>query len=321
MTTWVIGQGGLLGSALVRHIDHPSSDLFDDLFVSQPIPWSDPVSAAACLANEYQRFREQSDGRPWRILWAAGAATVSTPREPAQAELGPFQALLSQISAHPPQGPGVFFVTSSAGGVFAGSAGAPFNAESTPVPLSPYGDLKIAQEALAAEQLAEVCPVVIGRFSNLYGPGQNLGKLQGLISRLALAGISQQPVSIFVPLDTIRDYIYVDDAAMAALNLADLALADRSPGARTAIIASGQPATVGQVIHTMGQVARRRIPVAYGTHPSASAQALDLRLTPSAGVDCPTHLPAGMKAAYQDILARVQASQVGGYQASPASAG
>ena len=54
---------------------------------------------------------------------------------------------------------------------------------------------------------------MIGRFSNLYGPGQNLGKLQGLISRLALSAVTRQPINIFVPLDTIRDYVYVDDAA------------------------------------------------------------------------------------------------------------
>ena len=309
MTTWVIGQGGLLGSAITRRVEQTTADLF----AAQPIPWSGPAAAGEVLAREYQRFQQMAAHGAWRIFWAAGAATVSTSHGPALAELAPLETLLSAIRSAPPTGPGVFFLTSSAGGVFAGSQGAPFDEHSVPVPLSPYGELKLAQEALAAEQLAEACPVVIGRFSNLYGPGQNLAKLQGLISRLALAGITQQPISIFVPLDTIRDYIYVDDAAASALHLTEGIAPDH--GNRMAIIASGQPATVGQVIHTMGQVARRRIPVAYGSHPSSGAQALDLRLTSSVGVSAPTHLPAGMKAAYQDILARVQASQVDGYQA------
>lgn len=312
MTTWVIGHGGLLGSAIARRARHQfrSSELFD----SKPIPWGSPIAATECLTREYQRFREQTHTQPWRILWAAGAATVSTPRDEAMAELAPLEALLGAIESEPPRSPGAFFLTSSAGGVFAGSQDPPFSDRSTPTPLSPYGELKLAQEALTLGKLAGTCPVMIGRFSNLYGPGQNLRKLQGLISRLALAGITGQPISIFVPLDTIRDYIYVDDAAHAALELTRQAQTDPDTGSRVAIIASGQPATVGQVIHTMGQVARRRIPVAYGSHASAGAQALDLRLTPSKGVNATTRLPEGMKAAYQDILARVQAAQVGGYQ-------
>lgn len=311
MTTWVIGHGGLLGSAITRRLTQHAAD---EIFISAPVPWSDPQPAATHLRSEYKRFRDHAGSDPWRILWAAGAATVSTPRDSAMAELAPLEALLEAIRTSPPPARGTFLLTSSAGGVFAGSQGAPFDESSTPVPLSPYGELKLAQEALTLKTLSGICPVVIGRFSNLYGPGQNLNKLQGLISRLALAGITGQPISIFVPLDTIRDYIYVDDAAHAALELTQQAQDKPDASSRIAIIASGQPATVGQVIHTMGQVARRRIPVAYGSHASAGAQALDLRLTPSDGVNATTHLPEGMKAAYQDILARVQAAQAGGYQ-------
>jgi len=319
MTTWVIGRGGLLGSAIDRRIarDHGAATTF----TAASIPWADPQAAGQALQTEYQRFRSSAGSGPWRILWAAGAATVSTPADQAQSELRPLEALLAAIRAAPPAGPGVFFMTSSAGGVYAGSRNPPFTEDTDPAPLSPYGELKLAQEASATGQLSGTCSVVIGRFSNLYGPGQNLSKLQGLISRLALSSITQQPISIFVPLDTIRDYIYVDDAAGAALELTQQAQDDQEASSRIAIIASGQPATVGQVIHTMGHVARRRIPVAYGSHPSAGAQALDLRLTPSANVAAPTQLPEGMKSAYQDILSRMQASRQRDHQVSPASAG
>ena len=200
------------------------------------------------------------------------------------------------------RGTGSVFVTSSAGGVYAGSAHPPFTAETQPVPLSPYGDLKLAQEKLAAERLAGICPLVIGRISNLYGPGQNLEKLQGLISRLALAAVSQQPINIFVSLDTIRDYIYVGDAAEAILN----ASAHTDTAATTVVIASGQPTTIGTLIRTMNEIAKRRVPVALGQHESASRQVLDLRLTPSPGVSAVTSLPAGAKAVYLDILERMQ---------------
>ena len=307
MTTWVIGHGGLLGSALTRHLRTSSPTHVHQ--IAAAIPWSDPQQAANTLVEEYLRFREAASTDDWRIIWAAGAATVATDRNSAMAELQPLQALVEAIRDQPPKGRGAFFLTSSAGGVFAGSVNPPFNAASLPAPLSAYGELKLAQEELVAQVLASICPVVIGRFSNLYGPGQNLTKLQGLISRLALAGINQQPLSIFVPLDTIRDYIYVDDAAAAAIHLTNQAATTQDLGARIAIIASGQPVTIGQVIHTMAQVARRKIPVAYGSHHSSGAQALDLRLVPSPGINVSTPLPAGMKMAYMDILERTQASR------------
>ncbi len=311
MTTWVIGQGGLLGSAIIRQIRQSSTA--DDLFMSRPIPWSSP-QASDCLVSEYRRFREQVGVTAWNILWAAGAATVASPRDIAMAELGPLESLLTAIRTNPPRADGFFFLTSSAGGVFAGSQNPPFTESSIPAPLGPYGELKFAQEVRTATELSATCRVVIGRFSNLYGPGQNLDKLQGLISRLALAAIHRQPISIFVPLDTMRDYIYVDDAAAAVLAQTQKPPGQSSSSTRTVIIASGQPTTVGQVIHMMGQVTRRRIPVAHGSHPSAGAQALDLRLTPSSGVHATTHLPEGMKAAYHDILARTQDSQAASYQ-------
>lgn len=260
---------------------------------------------AASFSDDARRFRSEAGADPWVVVWAAGAATTSTSAEHAARELDSLRALLDALTEHLPDGPGSFFLTSSAGGVYAGSTDPPFDARTPTAALSPYGELKLAQEALATERLAAVCPLVIGRLSNLYGPGQNLAKLQGLVSRLALSAVTQQPINIFVPLDTIRDYIYVDDAAGAVIAAArDAAGAD--PAAYRRVVASGQPATVGQLIRTMNQVAKRRIPVGYGTHPSSASQSPDLRLVPTVPLAHITPLPAGMKAVYLDILERMQ---------------
>ncbi len=174
------------------------------------------------------------------------------------------------------------------------------------MPLSAYGELKLRQEQLAIDYLTGLVPVTIGRISNLYGPGQNLAKLQGLISRLALSAVTRQPINIFVPLDTIRDYVFADDAAMAVIHAATRARLHQSEQPAIEVIASGQAATVGQLIRTMDQVARRKVPVALGMHPSAAAQAADLRMQPTHKPETITPLPAGIKAVYLDILARVQ---------------
>jgi UDP-glucose 4-epimerase len=125
-----------------------------------------------------------------------------------------------------------------------------------------------------------------------------------------MAAATQEPLNIFVPLDTIRDYIYVDDAAAMALHWARVALDEQPEAPVVRIIASGDAVTVGQLIRTMRVVTKRRIPIALGSHPSSASQALDLRLTPSGTGDLEalpaTPLPAGVKAVYLDILRRLQ---------------
>ena len=115
---------------------------------------------------------------------------------------------------------GTLFFASSAGGVYAASQAAPPFDETSPVgALAPYGGEKLAQEALVRE-LAEAAGVdmLIGRLSNLYGPGQKLSKPQGLIAHVGRAALRREPVSIYVPLDTIRDYLFAADAGRMVID-------------------------------------------------------------------------------------------------------
>ncbi len=301
MITWTIGAGGLLGSAINRQALNS--------FEARPIPWSDRQASIDTLVNELARFTSETSGGQWAIVWAAGAATVSTSVEQTEIEIDVFQAFVTQLAETAPSGPGAFFLASSAGGVYAGSSNPPFSTDSAAASLSAYGDLKLRQEESAREALTRVCSVIIGRYSNIYGPGQNLGKLQGLISRLALSTATRQPANIFVSLDTMRDYIYVDDAARLTLEWIEYAIRD-SRSCLIVIIATGEPVALGQLIRLMQDVSRSKVPVALGTHASSSAQVLDLRMSPSTipGQQAPTlmSLPAGIKRVYLDILQRSQ---------------
>lgn len=306
MIIWTIGSGGLLGSAIVRQATRHGIATFD----GGTIPWGDPTQAFEALTSAAEQFRERADGQDWGIAWAAGSvATASQPHE-ADAERELFERALQAIAQHLPEGRGALFLASSAGGVYAGCAEPPFSEHTQPIPLSTYGQLKLDQEHIAADLLKSTCPVVIGRISNLYGPGQNLEKLQGLVSRLALSAVTRTPVTMFVSLDTIRDYIDVDDAATVALHWLAKAIREQPQEPQIKVIASGQPVSLGALIHLTQDIARTKFPVAIGSHDSARAQARDLRLTPSEdGHVAPlirTTLPAGVKRVYLDILARHQ---------------
>jgi UDP-glucose 4-epimerase len=298
---WIIGAGGLLGSSLTRQLNRNQGFT---ILANEAIHWSDHDHVNQVFEQSFQQLLTQAGTGKWIVIWAAGrAATASTQAETDQ-ELKTLQLLVNVIRDNPALGQGTFFLTSSAGGVYAGSQDPPFDINTKPNPLSAYGELKLDQEKLVKEQLSSTCRVIIGRVSNLYGPGQDINKLQGVISQLVVSALTKKPLNIFVSLDTMRDYIYVDDAAETIINI----LSDESQNQSTHIIASGHPVSLGYLIQLAQDISRTRIPLAIGAHSSSAAQARDLRLTPSNTheLSITTTLPAGIKNVYLDILQRRQ---------------
>ncbi len=301
MITWVIGAGGLLGSSIVR--------ISGKVFPSGQVPWDDPALAKSTLETQAREFQLAAADQEWSIIWAAGRATTASTSDETAVELAVFASMIHAVKGSLPTGKGGIFITSSAGGIYSGSHDPPFDLLTSPQPLGAYGELKLAQEQLAVEILGDVCPVVIGRVSNLYGPGQDLTKLQGLISRLARASIDKVPLTMFVSLDTLRDYIYVDDAAaVISYWMNDVPKQVGTP--TIAVIASGNSVSLGYIISMMRDITRTRIPIAYGAHASAAVQSRDLRLIPTNVEETSklvgTPFAAGAKKVHLDILARHQ---------------
>ena len=150
----------------------------------------------------------------------------------------------------------------------------------------------------------------IGRLSNLYGPGQKLSKRQGLITQVCLRVLSRQPVVLYVPLDTIRDYLFAKDAgALVADGLTRLRHETSQPVATTAVVkilASQQPTTVSTVLAQLRWVTKRPVRVIIAESPNAARQARDLRMTSSVWPDLDrrpmTTLSEGMRWVLTDIL-------------------
>lgn len=299
MRVWVIGSGGMLGSALVR--DAPRAGA--EIVTSPSIPWEDAASAVACLRHEAARFIDAAGVENWAVVWAAGASVVASDEKQTSAELTMVDAVTATLADRPPPGPGAFFLTSSAGGLYAGAQNPPFSIASDIQPISPYGRLKKAQEEVACARLEGIVPVILGRFSNLYGPGHRTGKAQGLIPLLCRAALQRRPLNLYVSMDTVRDYLYVDDAATMTWQLIQT-VHGTSAVSRTEILASGQPATVAEVIATIQNVAHRRVPLALGTHASAPHQATDLRLIPTVRLSDLTPLPSGIKRVFDSIVGK-----------------
>lgn len=317
MTTiaWVIGGRGLLGRAVGAEIE--ARDGWS-LLETDPLPWTDAEALIAAVRATAQRLRSSSsgDGNTWAIIWAAGAAVTSTSQAQLDAELEQLERVLDAIGGEltQPRNPGVIFYASSAGGVYGGSSNPPFSELTVPVPISPYGEFKLRAEAIVLGfAQAHAVSSLSGRIANLYGPGQKLEKMQGIISQIAKAQMSATPASIYVSLDTIRDYIYVYDcAALICDSLDRLAAVQRADGVihSTKILASGEGTTIATLLGYFRTVSKGHPHVMLGSSAAASLQAHDLRLSSRVWPDLDyrdlTPLPAGIHATILDIMRGIQ---------------
>jgi UDP-glucose 4-epimerase len=299
----VVGAGGLMGSALCRHLATRGEPT-----LAARVRWGTDQAGADLADAVTQLGRALTDGESWRVYWCAGAGVVATGPEALREELTSLETLADAVAALAGRvdGPGTVFFASSAGGIYAGSAGGPFDESTEPAPLAPYGRLKLAQEAALTQVLDGRTAIAIGRVANLYGPGQNLAKPQGLISQLCLAYHTGRPVGLYVSLDTRRDYLYVADAAAQVAALADVAARRGTAGAPVLkVLASGRSTTIGAILAELRRLERHPPRVIISSSPSAKAQATDLRLRSAWGPEIDalarTCLPEGIAATMEDI--------------------
>ena len=284
MISWVVGRGGLLGQSVDEALQLQGATWRPPL----PFSWDRPEVLGLELTAACRDFASHVGSSPWQIAWCAGAGTVGSELSNLDQEIEAISILLKSITSSlrgPGRRRGAFFLTSSAGGVYAGGT-PPFDERSQVSPLAPYGWSKLEQEALAREWSRETStPLLIGRLANLYGPGQNLLKSQGLITQVCLRALTRQPLTLYVPLDTIRDYLFSADAGrmiadgMALLHL-EASQAVSTPVV-TKILSSQRPTTIATVLAQVRWITKRSSSVIMAASPNTGRQARDLRMISS----------------------------------------
>jgi UDP-glucose 4-epimerase len=312
---WVVGQGGMLGGAVAHAIDADPRRRWR--LIQQPgLPWGDDGAFAAAVDAGLEALRDAvsaAAGEDWAIVWVAGAAVTAATAEQVARELAQFRLFCERVAAvfdAELLARGCLFYSSSAGGVYGGSTNPPFTEETEPAPISLYGRFKLDAEQLAVRLTASGCRVLVGRITNLYGPGQKLGKLQGLISHLAKAQLSPKPATIFVPVETVRDYIFVDDCARLLLDALDRLLGCPAGTGVTKILGSGRGTSIADLLGQFRQIEKRRPNAMLGYSAQAALQGLDLRMRSVVWPELDhrelTPLAAGIGATMDDVLLQVQ---------------
>ena len=324
--TWVIGRGGLLGRSLETALGTATRDQMDHAgspsciwHSPQPIAWSAPSAGAVDLRQRAGQFLEAVGDRHWSVAWCAGAGVTASSANALQLELAALRETLDALAVAPDGRKGAFFFSSSAGGVYAGVGAPPYDEFSPVRPLAAYGQAKLDGEALVTDWSHQTgTPSLIGRIANLYGPGQNLAKAQGLISAICRSHFTGQPLSIYVSLDTLRDYLFAPDCA--GLIVQGLARLRQEPSRTgpvvvTKILASQRAITIGAVLGEMRRIFKSSPRIVLGVSPVSAMQARDLSLRSRVWLDLDrrplTPFPVGVASTAADLLHRLQLGAVG----------
>ena len=314
---WVIGAGGLLGSAVQSALGVEKWEPRQN----RRFNWDNPLTLRQQFQASVTEFLEAIPVDGWSILWCAGIGIVGASEEELKQEtqnLSTFLEVLGNALGDRNHLGGLFFLASSAGGLYAGSSESPATELTTPVPINSYGWAKLDQESLV-HKFSNVTKthVFVGRIANLYGPGQNAKKPQGLITQICLSILQQRSCTIFVPLETSRDYLYATDAGQIICRCCDILQSNSSPATSlitTKIIASGHNSTISQLIGECRRITKRPLRVASAINKATKQQPKELRfqslVLSSINAQTSTSIPVGINSVFRALLIQVQRGEI-----------
>jgi len=220
LRTWVIGSGGLLGRAIGDELTQSGQWRFT---LAPPFAWNDPTTLNKQFVTQIgQFFTHFQSGDQWQIIWAAGKSTMHSSESICLQETAILKDFLLHFGQALQINPyeGRFGFASTGGGIYTQTQDGPITESSPTSPSTPYARQKLAQEALLSKWASNcnACRcLILGRLSTLYGLSQDQSKKQGLISAITSCIRLDQPLSLFVPLQTKRDYLWAHDAAQILL--------------------------------------------------------------------------------------------------------
>jgi UDP-glucose 4-epimerase len=159
---------------------------------------------------------------------------------------------------------------------------------------------------------------LVARIANLYGPGQRPDKPQGLISQMSRCLIHHRPLHIYVPLDTVRDFVFVEDAARALVRWSARLRREAENAGRSVhvlkICASECPTTIGGLVGVFGRLGKRGLRIVSGLHPLTEQHPQRLQFRSTVWADEPrpdtTGLLVGIHRVYLHQLALAQRGEL-----------
>lgn len=240
------------------------------------------------------------DARTTRInvLWSAGKGGFALGDGELEEELTAFSTVLKlaeKLQSAAPEACVHFHMLSSAGGLYEGQTNV--GPETDPSPRRSYGKLKLMQEKLLEDSELHGLKAIY-RPSTVYGFA-GAEQRMGLVARLIWDRINNRVTKIHGSLNTIRDYVYVQDIGrFIAINMRH--------GSGTCLkkhmLVGGKPTTIDEVIRIVEKIHPRKPYLNYTLSDfNSENNSYNRRVAPPHWKA--TDLETGIRAVYGQVLA------------------
>jgi len=164
---------------------------------------------------------------------------------------------------------------SSGGTVYGNPIQLPVKEDHSLNPLDSYGITKLAIEHTIKRYAAELSfSYTIIRPSNPFGPGQCIGKSQGVITHFFNNYINNHPVEIWGSGEEQRDYIYISDL----VDLLCLVITERADN-KIYNVGSGQGTTTLELLESINRITEKKLPIIFKPKPIYSVKKIFLDIS------------------------------------------
>ncbi|MDI6778012.1 MAG: NAD-dependent epimerase/dehydratase family protein [Patescibacteria group bacterium] len=151
-----------------------------------------------------------------------------------------------------------FIFSSSGGAIYGNQNKKSLSEEDIPAPISPYAISKLTIEKyLEYYRINHGFGYLIIRYSNPYGPGQNVVGSQGIIPIFLNLIKQNKPITVFGDGQNVRDYIFINDAIKNTKKLAF----KKKIKHRLYNSGKGEGTTINEVIDTMRKVTGKKVKI------------------------------------------------------------
>lgn len=265
----VIGATGLLGSHLEKELQLKGFDVFSPM---RSFSWLNTEALKVEFAGVIEAFKESvTAGEAWSIYWAAGIGSMHSTEQDLQCETLQLNECINLIlNSGLDLARGTLMFSSSAGAIYAGSREFVVTESSTVAPINAYGLEKLKQEKMLESIFCKYPDfrVLIARISTLYGTRNKRSNRLGLLAQISRNVVLGQPVHVYVPLETMRDYIHVQDAAICIIKTMSI-LQNQSGGCFIKIIANEKSHSVAEIISIFKRISHKNIRSIHSRIPSS----------------------------------------------------
>ncbi len=256
----VIGSG-LIGSEIIRSLE---SDHYQLVYRSK-LRWHHRSELDAQCRLFFSEVASLQLSQI-TVIWAAGKASFTSSSAETAREYEDFQTILKTLSSYFQSHsiPVHVILMSSAGGLFEGRR--LVGQASEPLPLRPYGQLKLDQEQFVSD-LEGVDQHLHLRLTSVYGKISPRNRM-GLIPTLLYNGLQNRVSYIIGRQDTIRDYVYAGDVGRAVVQcIYTLPEIER----RSLILGSSKPSSLLEVQQCVESIIQRKLFVNYTAEKNSSS--------------------------------------------------